>query len=285
VVLLSLLSIFLCGSVVAYIANAQNYRELYEDQKKENDVLKAKNKSIVDEYNDKQAELQKWEQELQQQITQMTSENQQLQSELAKAERQLLAAQQQDQGMQSIITSFQQTIDNLEKSRQVAQNQLDEIRSELIKNRKELNDITATLYEKIAQMEKLEADRRSYLEQKTELEEKVKALAGGVEDVNSYNGYSQPVTKRPGPAQPGMIDISSNESELIGKVTEVSASLVAISIGAADGVKKDMIFHITRGDEFICDIVITYVDENRSAGVLELARKHPRVGDIASTGL
>jgi hypothetical protein len=65
----------------------------------------------------------------------------------------------------------------------------------------------------------------------------------------------------------------------------VSESLVHLSVGTADGVRENMVFHITRGDQFLCDIVVTNVDTDQSAGVLQLVKQRPQVGDTASTQL
>ena len=65
----------------------------------------------------------------------------------------------------------------------------------------------------------------------------------------------------------------------------VSESLVHLSIGSADGVRENMLLHVTRGDEFLCDVMVTNVDINQSAGVLQLVKQRPQVGDTASTQL
>jgi hypothetical protein len=46
-----------------------------------------------------------------------------------------------------------------------------------------------------------------------------------------------------------------------------------------------MKFHVTRGDEFICDVLIVNVDTEKAVGVLELVQQSPKVGDNASTNL
>ena len=46
-----------------------------------------------------------------------------------------------------------------------------------------------------------------------------------------------------------------------------------------------MVFHVTRGDEFICDVIVTDVDTNKAAGVLELKLGQPKIGDTVSTKL
>jgi hypothetical protein len=46
-----------------------------------------------------------------------------------------------------------------------------------------------------------------------------------------------------------------------------------------------MRFHVTRGDQFICDIVILDVQPEKAAGWLELIQDEPKAGDSISTNL
>ncbi|UCE46868.1 MAG: hypothetical protein JSW47_14805, partial [Phycisphaerales bacterium] len=59
--------------------------------------------------------------------------------------------------------------------------------------------------------------------------------------------------------------------------------------GAADGVKKNMRFHATRGSKFICDVVVLDVEPDKALGWLELLQDKPqdkpRAGDAVSTNL
>ena len=155
----------------------------------------------------------------------------------------------------------------------LTQNQLDKTRSGSIKDRKELNEITASLYEKMVQLESLEASRRRLLEQKTSLE--VQIAGGGLIVAEPVTPDFDPVRSS---SMPGELDIK-------GLITEVGKTLTVISVGSADGVRKGMVFHVTRGDDFICDIVITEVDTNQSAGVLDLVQQQPRTRDVVSTRL
>ena len=50
-------------------------------------------------------------------------------------------------------------------------------------------------------------------------------------------------------------------------------------------VPEHMLFQVFRGDEFICQIVITNVDTSEAAGVAELVQQRPRVGDYVTTRL
>jgi hypothetical protein len=61
--------------------------------------------------------------------------------------------------------------------------------------------------------------------------------------------------------------------------------LVSISLGSENGVKKNMVLQVYRGNEFVCNLVVTNVDINKSAGVLELVQQNPIVGDYVTTRL
>jgi hypothetical protein len=177
-----------------------------------------------------------------------------------------------------LLESFQQTIGNLETSLKVTQQQLDKARENGIKDQQELNQITASLIEKIAQMQILEADRRRFLEDKKSLEEKLSQLFGS-------DAAELPTTVTPEPGMARAAQTIPSGAPLNGLITEVGESLVTISIGADDGVRKGMVFHVTRGGDFICDVVITDVDTSKAAGSLELKMQQPRIGDNVSTKL
>jgi hypothetical protein len=73
--------------------------------------------------------------------------------------------------------------------------------------------------------------------------------------------------------------------DLNGLINEVANNMATISLGSVDGVTENMKFHIVRGDQFISDIIITNVDTNKSAGVLELKLQQPIIGDTVTTRL
>ncbi|MFQ5591387.1 MAG: hypothetical protein ACE5HE_09515 [Phycisphaerae bacterium] len=72
------------------------------------------------------------------------------------------------------------------------------------------------------------------------------------------------------------------ETVIRGHVVEVSGSIVTISVGAADGVLKDMVFVIHRDDQYVGDLRIDLVDPNQSAGRLVSSTVDPRSGDLVT---
>jgi len=279
VILLTLFSIFLCGAIVTYVGNVNNYKALYEEQDNFNDTVIAENRSLKQRNNEKSAQMKDLEKKLNERIQQLDDENNRLTVDLRNAERMSLKYQGGMDSLAGVLTSFEQTIGNLEQSLKLTQVQLDKARQEGIKDRKELNEVTASLYEKIVQMAALETDRRRILEQKTTLEDQMNQLI----DPASTVGSSGVVTPERGQIKPSAV--TPSRFSLNGLITEVGESLVSVSVGSADGVENGTLFHVTRGDEFICDLLITDVDTNKSAGVLELVQAQPKIGDNVSTRL
>ncbi len=282
IVLLTLSSIFLCGIVVTYVANADNYKGKYADVKSNIDGLDKKLKAKTDEANGYISQKQQVEDKLRNEIAALKAKSDKLEGDISNVERERASLLAQVESWTSITKDFYTTND---KQGTLLQNTLDElnhIQAEEIKQRKELSETTAQLVEKMAIIEQLQTDNKRLLEEKTELQAKLdsylrptgKTVAGAV-----------PVTPQKAtvkPAEPATTQIS-----LKGLVTNVDLgnSLVEISIGSADGVKEGMKFYVTRGEEFICDILIYDVEAEKAVGLLDMVSKQPKAGDSVSTNL
>lgn len=275
--MLSVFSLLLAGMVVTFVGNTNNYKEEYEKQKGLNTVLQAELTTKDEQYNvqvNKCAELEK---QLQRELQSLEADKDQLTSDLLKSERLALQYQSQADSWKGVMTGFEQSVRNLQASLSQTQEQLDQARTQGVKDQKELNEITADLYEKIVQMQSLEAERRRLLEQKKELEDRMASSGLSAKPV-------VPVTPQPNrTASPATIAPAGTDVK--GLVVEVEQNLITLSVGSADGVKEKMVFHVTRGDSFVCDVVVTNVDINRCAGILDLVQQAPQVGDTASTQL
>lgn len=276
-ILLSLTAIFLCGGMISFVVNTNNYKALYEQQKNLYSAAQADVANLNRLYDELQKKMKLQTEQMEEKIAALQAQNTKLMADLQNVERQRQEYQARADSWKGVLTGFEQSIRSLQESLRLTQSQLDEARAQGIKDAKELNQITSELYEKIVQLEALEADRRRLLEQKKELETK---LTGAMP---SASVPAAVVTPLPGPARPAAI--TPVGADIRGLITEVRSNMVTLSVGSADGVEKDMRFHVTRGDQFLCDVVVTHVDINQSAGVLELVQQTPRVGDTASTKL
>jgi len=282
IVLLTLSSIFLCGIVVTYVANADNYRQKYNNLRADNDSLSKKVEGLTEQVNEKIEQKKKLEDRLNGEIASLKVEISELQTKLDNAEREKAVLLQKVNSWTSITKDFYQTTD---KQGQLLKNTLEElnkVQAEQIRQRKELNETTAALVEKMAIIETLEAENKRVLEEKTELQNRLDEF---LQPVGKIAAEAVPVTPRGEVARPAAPE--ARDIALQGLVTAVDLknSIASISIGAADGVKEGMRFHVTRGDEFLCDILIIDVDAEEAVGVLELIQQQPKVGDNVSTNL
>jgi len=284
IVLLTLSSIFLCGIVVTYVANADNYREKYTNIRSNRDSLDKKLKAKTKEANEYIDQKQQLEDKLRSEIATLSAKVGKLEGNLRDVERERASLLAQVQSWTSITKDFYTTND---KQGALLKNTLDElkrIQAEQIKQRKELNETTAELVEKMAIVEQVQAENRRLLEEKTELRARLDSILRPAGEA-----VAEPVTVTPQKKLSRFIGTgpATMQIGLKGLVTDVDMenSLVEISIGSADGVKDGMKFYITRGEEFICDILIYDVEPEKAVGLLDLVSKRPKAGDDVSTNL
>lgn len=274
VVLLSLFSLFLCGTVVTYVGTAKNYKSAYEDLKTELTALREKNKSYQQQLEEKKRQMDELSSKLDSEVAKLKVEKTKIEQDLKEARLAKAALDEKVQSLASSALEVEKTVGGMADSLEKTREELDRSRAEEVRLTKNLNEITANLEEKMAQLESLDAEKKRLLEEKSKLEQQLTGKTGSMGDL-------EPVTVVPDSA---MKAIETPVSiALQGTVTAVDGSLVTLSIGSADGVVKDMIFHVIRSDSFVCDIKITDVDTEVSAGTIQLVQQQPKVGDIAST--
>jgi cell shape-determining protein MreC len=265
VVLLSLFAIFLCGLMVSYVGSANNYKGLWESEKLARSAVQTENISLTDRYNEQVTKTKELETKKDLEIQSLQDRLNQLAANLQQAERLKQEYQSRADSWKGVMTGFEQSVASMLESLKLTRDQLEKARAQNIKDQKDLNQITADLYERIVELQRLEAERRRILEQKTDLEKQVAQLTNA-------NGSAKPTP-------------TVAASTINGLITEMNGSLVTLSVGTADGVEKGMVFHITRGNEFLCDVVVTDADVNKCAGILEMIQQRPQVGDTAATKL
>jgi len=274
IVLLSLFSLFLCGTVVTYVSTAKNYKNAYLEKDTELAAVQKKNQSYQQQLEEKKRQMDELSNKLDTEMTKLKAEKAQLEQNLKDAERAKTDLDERAKTLAAAALKFQGTVEGMEGSLKETREELDKARAEGVKLAKNLNEITGSLEEKMAQLNALEAEKKRLLEEKTKLEQQ---LTGKT----TKSVISGPVTVVPDSATKAIEPPTA--AVLQGKVAAVDGSLVTLSIGSADGVEKGMIFHVIRNDSFMCDIKITDVDTEASAGTTQLVQQQPKVGDIAST--
>jgi len=282
IVLLTISSIFLCGIVVTYVANADNYRQKYNSLRSERDALSAEKDSLTNQLNESIRQKDELEKSLNKQMASLRTTADELQAKLNNIEREKAELLERVNSWASITKDFSDTTEKQTQTLNAALEEVKQLKTEQIKLSQELEQTSTTLVEKMAIIDSLQAEKRRLIEEKSDLETRLDQLlqAGG-----KVAMVSPPVTQEKALAMP--VRPLTEPIALKSVVTEVDVknSLATVSTGSADGVKEGMRFHVTRGDEFICDILIIDVDTEKAVGVLELVQQPPKVGDNASTNL
>ena len=268
--MVSVFSIFLCGIIVVYVGSSTNYKAAWEQQGSELSAIQKKNDGYVQELAEKKRQMDELSLKLDSEMAKLKTDKTQLEQELKNVKNAQLVSEEKVASLTAAALNFEKTVGGMEGSLKQTRAELDSARAEGIKLSKNLNEITANLEEKMAQLASLDAEKKRLLEEKTKLEQ----ASGGA-------AIEQPITQVPDSATAALE--TSADVKLQGIVTAVEGSLTTLSIGSADGVAAGMIFHVIRNDNFICDIRITEVDTEASAGAIQLLQQQPKVGDIAST--
>jgi hypothetical protein len=280
IVLLALSSLFLCGIVVTYVSSAENFKAAYDKLSTELQATTSLYKTRENQFNERMAAAQRADDEAKGRITELEAQKAQMQADLSTAQRSIYASQERVSNLAGVVSGLNQTIASMDQSLKLAREELDKVRTEQVKDKKNLNEVASALNEKTVQIDALDAERRRLLEEKVALEGQIARLSGQGTTVSAGAVTPQAGNVRVTPP-------TTNQAMLSGKIVEenLKSSLVTVSIGSADGVQVGTRLHVVRGDTFICDVVITNVEPDKSAGILELVRQQPKIGDTVSTNL
>ena len=285
IVLLTIASIFLCGIVVTYVANADDYKQKYDSLYSGFQAAKKNEDNAKTQLNNTIEEKDRDTGKLGEQIASLEQDINKLKNDLATAERERDLANRKVNDWVAIVKDFSKTIENNEKLTKDALTERDLKEAELIKQDKELKDTTAALMENMAIVKQLQEESKRLLEEKTELQNKLdqylRQFGKAIAEPMPVTAIQEAVSLAP----------PTKDIDLNGSITEIDLKnlLAEISIGTADGVKEGMRFHLTRDDKFICDVVILDVWPEKAVGWIELLQDQPqdqpKINDKVSTNL
>jgi seryl-tRNA synthetase len=285
IVLLTVASIFLCGIVVTYVANANNYKQKYENLNSSFQAAKRNENNAKKQLNNTIEETGRNAEKLEGQIASLQEQISKLQVALKTAESERDNSNQKVNNWAAIVMDFSKTLENYENLLKNALAERDAKEAKLIKQDKELKDTSAALMENMAIVKQLQDESKRLTEEKTELQNKLDKY---LQQYGKAVGEPMPVTPEEGAVS---FAPPTKNIDLNGSITEVDLKnlLAEISIGTADGVREGMRFHLTRGDKFICDLVVLDVWPEKAVGWIELLQdqpqNQPQVDDKVSTNL
>jgi len=284
IVLLTISSIFLCGIVVTYVSNAQNFKQMYTSLQSQRQAAERKADAADKQLNENIAKAAELEQSQKESINALQNQIRQLQNELTEAKRTASQAVAQETVWREINTKFLSTNESLRNLLQQKLAELKDVDARRIQGDKELKDTTAVLIEKMAIIDSLQKQMRLLDEEKNELQNQLGQRLQAA-------GYAVPtpvaVTTVKDTARVATPAVDIGIKGLVTTV-DLDNALAEISVGSANGVKQNMKFHVTRADKFICNILILDVEPEKAVGILELmdtTNESPKVGDNVSTNL
>ncbi len=283
IVLLTISSIFLCGIVVTYVANADNYRDMYNKLKTQADELREKADGNAKAFNEKDAELTRKLNEKNSEIAALNTQISTLKGQLADAERVNTNLNQRVDRFAADVENFTKTNEKLTSLLDDTTNKWKTVETDLNKEQAQHKETAETLRNKLAIIQSLETDKKRLIEEKTELQARMDKLLQPVgETTTPVVTITQPKIEIARP-----VPVVAEKIGLKGLITAVDTKnkMASISIGTADGVKEGMKFHVTRGDKFVCDLLIIDTDSEEAVGALELVQEQPKAGDTVSTNL
>ena len=294
IVLLTVSSIFLCGIVATYVASANNFKELYETANGQLQRAKRDVSAANAEANQAKTSTEQAKAALQAKIGSLESELITVKGELDLAQTKRDQLGNDVDQLTSQLEALAVTNDKWHTMLQNAQTELTKVNAELTKEKSQNKEITTAILEKMAIIAQLEEQAKQLVSEKEQLQVKLvqvlrqfgKTVSKPTPVTTSASIRDKAQSRLPAP---GQADVGAKVKEigLKGVVTQVDLknSLAEISIGAADGVKEKMKFYATRGDSFICEILILDVYAERAVGFLERVQTPPKSGDSISTSI
>jgi len=283
IVLLTVFSIFLCGIVVTYVANAENQRERADGLNRQLQSAKQTQRKAENDLTQANNEHQNARRDLEAQMNQLRVAMSDLQANLDAVKRENAQLVQQVTDMGAAVEQANALQASQLQQAQAAQQDVVALQAEQTRLDTELKETDQLLIEKMAVVAQLEAKNKQLIESNQELETRLNQY---LRQYGKAAVTPQPVTPTPAIVQPAAPS-TAKDIGLNGRVTavDVKNALAEISIGAAAGVKPNMTFHVTRGEQFVCNIQILDVDADKAVGILKLMQGTPQAGDVCATNL
>lgn len=282
IVLLTVFSIFLCGIVVTYVANADHYREIATKNKRDYDSARQMRRQAEEKLDDADKEHQIAKDDWAAQRTELENSVNSLTTELEKVKRDNAKLVLDVANANTTVKKSTEIQEKQMAQAQSAQQEVKTLQAEQTRLSKELAETDQILNEKMAIIQQFDEKNRQLMEANQALEERLNEYLRQYGKITTTPAV---VTPTQGTALP--TETIARDIDLNGRVTELDLSngLAAISIGSAAGVDRKMQFHVTRGEEFVCDIVILDVEADKAVGDLKRIQMQPQVGDTVTTNL
>ncbi|MHC4477368.1 MAG: hypothetical protein ACYTEL_17105 [Planctomycetota bacterium] len=286
VLLLTLASIFLCGIVATYVANADNYRLMYERERTRAQSAAAQQQAANEELQRAKDAFQLAEEELGKEIESLETQIGTLKNDLQVVKRERIELERERNSATKLAEGVQKTKGHLEEMLKEKLAELKESLAQQTTLDKNLDETTRELIAKVAIIDTLEAEKRRLEEEMHQLRGELDRLLRGV---GRETATVPTVTPEIAVVRPQPVPRLAKPIGLKGTITGIDLrnSVAEVSLGTAHGVKQGMKFFVIRGETFICELLIIHVEPERAVGILERVRPgvQPGIGDGVQTNL
>lgn len=267
IVLLTVFSIAFTTMTVSIVAQQTNWRTLAERYQQQRDIADTNLRHQIAAGAAELATAQEVIQGHLRRITELEAQASRHAMILSEKEADLAVAKAEKSSRDATNSALLAQLESTEKARAAFQTQRDELERRAIDLERRNIDLNDRVNEQTARIAVL-------IEQKRQYEQQLNALRGGTR-VSALPSEDPASAALPGvhPATPALA------GGIHGTVVDVSGNVVTISVGASDGVLKDMVFVVHRGHQYVGDLQVTMVDPNRAAGRPVGAAFTPQPGD------
>jgi len=279
VLLVSVLAIFLSGVVVTFVVNTEHWRVAYQDQ--ERLAKAAQVTAVVAEEAMKRgiARRDNMIQVLNNNLRTLESQNSEMLRRWETEAQARSLAENESFTAVALSKSLQSTIHNMFTAQNAIQNDLDEAHRAMLTAQAQTVQLTRELNGERVRAESLESIGRQRLEKIYELEDENTTIRSKLQEValksKDWDEMGDQVAQVP---------IRESGVAIRGQITDVESDLASISVGSADGVRKNMKFLVYRDDLYLGDLLITHVESSQSAGRIKVAKGTVVKGDNVTTG-
>jgi len=281
IVLQVVVALVLCGLVVTYVATADNYKQMYEAERSTALRANQTRDEKIEEFEQYKLAKDRDTNDLNKRIADLEATITGLGNDRTALEREKAKLNETVTTMAAVVEAAELSAKQQAQLYQEGQKQLDALRAEQLKVESRIKETGDSLVEKMTIIGTQSEQIKRLNEEKTELQAK---LDQTLRQAGKTVASPLPAQARQVVQQAGSLVRDLN---LRGTITRVDLenSLAEISIGSADGVRQGMELYVTRGDRFMCKVLVLDVEASRAVGILELVQQSPKVGDTVATNL
>jgi hypothetical protein len=279
VLLVSVLAIFLSGVVVTFVVNTENYRAAYQGQ--ERLAKAAQVTAVVAEGAMKRgiSHRNNMIDKLKDNLRTLESQNAEfLRKWETEAQARSLAENESFTAV-ALSKSLRDTIHNMYTAQNAIQTNLNEAHQAMLTSEAQTVHLTRELNTERVRADTLESIGRQRLEKIYELEDENTSIRSRLQEV-----ALKPSDWVETGDQVSQVPVRESGVAIRGQVMAVDSDLASISVGSADGVRKNMKFLVYRDNQYLGDLLVTHVESSQSAGRMNAARGAVIRGDSVTTG-